>query len=642
MKPIPGTIEKSIRTIGWDTAFFLLAFFLYVWLVIDPHLIHHSLGITMPLEPFSVSIGWSFFAEHLSRPGGLVEYAARWLTQFFWWSWAGALIISCAAYLMCLAMDVLAFESGFKRGHVARYVPAMMMLVAWAGYNHPIRPVLSVLTALGGFVLYLVASRLSVVKRPVLLLATSLLAISTVVYITAGPSAGLLFNALVAIYETFVKRRWPLGVAAVCVGALVPWAVGMALFQNAIRNAYDGFFIHTPGVESWCIRYMLIMHLIFPATLATTTLFHRFRKAKAGSPESRTLDSETTTHDAAANVRVWLNKQHLWGASQIAIVFSVAGVIAWSASNVETRRILRINDFAQRGMWPQVLSIAQDLPKGQYNVYCIRNIQLALYHAGAGQLSEDMFRYTQVPGISLLQLPKAQQTAYTSFQESQVYLQLGQVNLAQRCACEALETLSDSPELLEHLAVINILKDRPETAMMFLRERLKKPFHRRTARAMLSELEEDPQLASDPRVRQLRKLMIRTDHAGDQTNEEVLKASLQDDPNNRFAFELLIANYLHTGRTDKIIETLAHPLGLKFQPLPRHIQEAIVVYSLQTYGRMPEPNAQIGAHVIDQAIQFDRIGRRYGTDNQGAQAEAIAAGLGTTFYFYFKFGASGL
>ena len=63
--PLPP-VRKNLRS-GVETGLFLVAFYLYVWLVIDPRLIHHSImsGLPFYYYPFSIHTGWPFFQELL-------------------------------------------------------------------------------------------------------------------------------------------------------------------------------------------------------------------------------------------------------------------------------------------------------------------------------------------------------------------------------------------------------------------------------------------------------------------------------------------------------------------------------------------------------------------------------------------------
>ena len=71
-------IPTPIPRCGFDTGLFFLLFLLYVWLVIDPRLIHHSIGFfmaSMPLIPgrlISIKITLGMRAWAISSPNSPV------------------------------------------------------------------------------------------------------------------------------------------------------------------------------------------------------------------------------------------------------------------------------------------------------------------------------------------------------------------------------------------------------------------------------------------------------------------------------------------------------------------------------------------------------------------------------------------
>src|SRR4030042_794659 len=100
-----GEVAQEKRT--WEfppvavaVGVFFLLFYLYVWLVIDPRLICHSIGIAIRYYPFSFPSGWPVFREYLARSGGLAEYGTRLLTQFYCFGWGGAFIVSAVAWCL--------------------------------------------------------------------------------------------------------------------------------------------------------------------------------------------------------------------------------------------------------------------------------------------------------------------------------------------------------------------------------------------------------------------------------------------------------------------------------------------------------------------------------------------------------------
>ncbi|HUT90796.1 MAG TPA: DUF6057 family protein [Thermoguttaceae bacterium] len=613
-----------------DTVVFFVMFFIYIWLVVDPRLVHHGIGVFTASIPFSFSTGWPFFREHLSRPGGLAEYAARWLSQWYSFGWAGALIITAAAWCTCTCADVLTRVAGRPRGMMARYVPAVLLLVIWGGYSHPLRPVLSLLAALACFAFYLPLARPSAASALVVLIV-----VCVGVYLVAG-AGGLLFPVLVAVYELLVRRRWLVAVTAVLGGLGVPWAMGMTFFGRGIDEAYGGFFVSVPGVPAWARPYVLALYLFFPAALAVAALLAwRGRRAK-----TRERPSPGRVSSRIRRVLGYVGRGRRKWAIQTAAVLLAAGAAGWLSLDAQDKVVLLVDYYSQREMWPEVLKAADRLPYGLYNVGSNRNVMLALYHTG--RLGDAMFRYPHIPGVDLYIMPEAGRDGHSYFQESRLFLELGQVNRAERCACEALESAGDLPAILEHLAVINIVKDRPETARMFLTALSKKPFHGRAARKMLHRLEEDRRLESDPRIRRIRRSMVRVDSAAPQPVEELLLTLLRSNPRNKMAFEFLMAHYLSTGRPDKVVQYVGQPMGFEYRRLPRHFQEAIVVHSMVTDGRLPPAQGPLDPEVIHRAAEFCDVVASHGGNEEAARKAASAAGFGDSYFFFYRFGVSGL
>ena len=74
---------------------FFILFYLYLWLEVDPRLIYHGGGMITNFPVFFR--GWVFFQQFIAYPGGPVEYLSAFLSQLFYYSWAGALIVTLQA-----------------------------------------------------------------------------------------------------------------------------------------------------------------------------------------------------------------------------------------------------------------------------------------------------------------------------------------------------------------------------------------------------------------------------------------------------------------------------------------------------------------------------------------------------------------
>ncbi len=599
-----------------------LPYFLYLWLVVDLRLVYHSIGIFVP---YAFSTGWLFFEEHLSRPGGLTEYAARWLSQGLAVGWLGALIATAGAWSASLGVDVLTGAAGRPRSVAVRYVPAILLVVAWGSYNDPLWPLLVVLVAAACFAVYVSGSQRSVVQSVLALLAGCV-----VVYLAAG-SGGLLFPLLVAIYEALIRRRWPLALAAVACGAGIPWGVGAAVYGRGLGEALGDLAELAEAVSAPVRPWMLVLFLWQAAVLAMAALTAnlaawRRRKVSASSPEAETAPGRLQ----AGRLR----------AAQGALVLLASGIVAWLSLDGNTKVMLLADYYSEREMWAEVLETARRGPYGVFNPSCNRNVMLALYHTG--RLGDEMFCYPQMMNRSLYVTPEAERGAHSYFQEGRLLLELGQVNRAERCACEAFETSQEVPAILRQLAVINLVKGRCEAARMFLKSLARKPFYRQEAMNMLERLEADPGLKNDPHICELRRSMVTTDSASPQKIEQFLTALLEKNPGNRMAFEFLMAHLLCSSRPDKAAARLSAPMPLEYPRLPRHFQEAIIASSLAMTRQLPPADDRVAPEILDRARRFLEILNDSKDDADAARARAVAEGLGDSYFFYYSFGISGL
>ena len=315
------------------------------------------------------------------------------------------------------------------------------------------------------------------------------------------------------------------------------------------------------------------------------------------------------------------------------------GAVAWLSLDSVTGTVLEVDYHASRERWTEVLSSAGRLPAGTLNDRCYRNVLLALYHTG--RLADEMFGHAQRPGIDLLVTPPPYRDHGTYYQESRLFLELGQVNHAERCAYEALVTSGDQPAVLEQLATISLVQGRPETARIFLCALAKHAFHRPTARDMLRRLDVAPALASDPRMAEFRRNMV--DHDGvlqNPTTPDLLQALLDKNPRNKMAFEWLMAHYLTVGSPGDVVARLWRLKDLGYPAVPRHFQEALVIHAGLS-GHAPAISGySLDPDVLRRAQEFHRLTARAASPESGARA-ALQAGLGDSYFYFYTYGVSG-
>jgi hypothetical protein len=219
--------------------------------------------------------------------------------------------------------------------------------------------------------------------------------------------------------------------------------------------------------------------------------------------------------------------------------------------------------------------------------------------------------------------------------QSETFLELGQVNLAEHFAHEALEWEGERPDILRLLAHINILKDRPKAARIFLNVLGQVPFQRKWARKCLRDLEADPRLPDNPELGQVRSRMVSSDlpHSALPT-ESVLRQLLQANRRNQMAFEYLMAHYLLTFEVNQFVEELGRLDDFQYSRIPRHYEEALLLYQKVNGREADLRGRQIRPETRERFRQFiEAMGRKILESPEGRQA--CARDFGDTYWYYY-------
>src|SRR4030066_898986 len=106
---------------------FFILFYLYLWLYVDLRLMYHGAGIITNFPVFYK--GWTFFLPFLSYPSGPLEYLSAFLSQFFYYSWAGTLVVTVQAWLLSVCIDYLLKAANLPRIRWICFILPILLLV---------------------------------------------------------------------------------------------------------------------------------------------------------------------------------------------------------------------------------------------------------------------------------------------------------------------------------------------------------------------------------------------------------------------------------------------------------------------------------------------------------------------------------
>jgi hypothetical protein len=284
--------------------------------------------------------------------------------------------------------------------------------------------------------------------------------------------------------------------------------------------------------------------------------------------------------------------------------------------------------------WPALLNgvAADPLTNATLRLAVVR----ALFETG--RLPEELFSWLHRPGPELLSTTDLEQHV-GSAHIAETLLQLGHLNAAERLAFNSLETEGETPPGLRTLARLHVVKELTNAAGIFLNRLEAYPEHRAWAVRLRAGLATNSPAAADPTISRIRTNLITRDAiVAGLTTERLLRQALESNPENRMAFQFLMAHQLLARRLPNARQTLANSPQTREGPLPRHYAEAVLLH------RHLYPGISLGAllprvppAVVASFQGFQEMMKRAAGSREQVPPDAWRD-FGNTYWYYYFFG----
>jgi len=627
---------------------FFGALFFYLWLVVKPCLIYDCATITN----FPVFYkGWPFFRDCISQPGGLLKYISALLSHLFYYSSVGAAVITAQAWAISACSHWLFRIVRLPGARWLRFVPALLVLTAYAQYSYHLPAFMGVLASLWFAALYMAvgsrgpcdASARSVRATRSWLIPLAIYLVLSVISYVVSAAAYLPFAVLCVLYEVLYRRRYAVALFALSLAAALPYVAGVLVYRVSLPDAYTDLLPLSWHIRGWATRERMIAVVytlyLFPmaATLAwglwrtvATLRSHDGTAAGARPPGKQTQKHHVEPAGSfLSTIRRALAAAPVRWVVGSALLLAAAGAVAVHALDNRQKAMLEVHHYACRRMWPEVLEAARRCPREDH---VINAVNRALYHTD--RLGRDMFLYRQNANGLLLTGSDRNLRYWHVFDTA---IDLGLINLAEKNLTECLESFGEHPMILERLALVNLIKGRIGAARIYLGALQKTLFHGRWADEYLLRLDADPTLSEDARIQHLRALCLKTDYTSQfYAKETMLRALVEQRTGNRMAYEYMMAWYMLTGQLPKLIEGIGKLDELGYAQIPPLHQEAILIYAYGTRKPVDLHGRSIDPEMRRRIEDFSRVVNRYGNDRNAAAAELAGDYRGSYFLHYFS------
>jgi hypothetical protein len=596
----PQKPQRNFYSLIIDIIFFIF-FFCYIWLVIDPSLYYQT------QEPVYFS-GSRFLSEFLNHPGGVTENLSALLSQFYFFPWLGAFVITLVVVLITLATKTI-LRIAFHKDHVEilHLVPAIILLALHNCYDHLFVIDLGLALSLFFFIFYLRVAPQQPILRFVVYLVLALL----LYYLAAGPF--FLFVVLAGLYELLINRQYWIGIVMLLIPIPVPYLGAQYLFLVSFKDSY---WSNLPIQSYYLPKYFpYILYLFLPICL----IIGSFWASLSQQPKiSKQLKSVPILVKALI---------------QFFILTAATVVVVYFFYKKDVKTFLRIDYYAQRDGWNRILQLVK--PLNQWNPIVAFQTNRALSHEGL--LPYDMFSYSQLEGTNSLFLSK-EMSYKTPILRSDLFFELGHVNEAEHWLLEAIAVKGYSVRNLKRLADIKILKGEAIAAQKCLLMLDKTILAHNWAKQRLKGLADNSLLATDKKLQHIKSLMVDQDFKvnGVDPSQDMLKL-LEKNRHNQMAFEYLMADYLLTGEVGNLVSQLDRLDDFNCTAIPRHYEEALLIYiSEKGSSELPVHNKSLTVNRVQAFKDFQSILARY-KGNKAAAYQEIIPKYSNSYWAYLTY-----
>jgi len=615
-----------------QTCVFFFMFFIFVWLWLDPKIIYHGHGhsVIYPICTSSVNT----FSDQPAFPGKTAMYVAARLSYYYYFSWAGAMIITIIAWLLSIGTDKFVKTVSGGRLRWLRFVPAILLL-ALHGRYYPFLLAENLALLIVLFFLYLY---IRMPFQAAWLRFVFFMVFAAVIYATAVQMF-LVFVLLAGIFEIFNNRRWIVGLSCFLSVLIIPYLVNTFIFDLNLSDAYHRIwpFSLQLNLKENILAYSFFSFLPVAGFICGIwRLFaakNKTKKTKSGKKRklSKSYRGPRKHFSMLAAIR---HSKYKWFLETM-VLFIVAFGILWLTYDPVARTNQRIDYFSRHKMWDKLLQHSRKSSLQTYDMFICHDVNRALYHTH--RLLEDMFLYPQhFAGLLLTQNQRFPKELLVQMwvKSSNTLYELGHINEAENASYEALSTLGYYPDGLLRLALINIIKGQTDAARTFLHALSQDFLYEDMAKQYLQRLETDPLLSKDDQIQHLRSFMLVEDSIEKNTPKDLLEKNIH----NRMAFEYLMAFLLLTGQHAAVANSIGYLDNFDYprDRIPRHLEEAVLLYMTMTNNKADTHGRQINTATISRFQKFMQLLQRYKLEFQNP-AKALQKEFGDTYYYFYFF-----
>jgi hypothetical protein len=590
--------------------------YLYIAFMVNPPLLY---GQAPWFEQFNPEKG--LFLARMGTPGGPAQYIGSFIADFYLWRWLASALLTLLGVLLTWQAGWILERLGGSAVRPWRGIVLFLYLLLLGRYSQQIASTVGLVFAFGGVQAYLLIAKMPAWQRTALFCVIAAL--------LSWLAGGLIyvFITLAIITEISLGAHRLQVLLYLMAAEGIPYLVGIVALQGQVADAFLRLLPYMPQTDSAGGHALVALTICLPVLAAVALSVSRRAQRSQSAPPPVEPRPARAAHGLAL------------GAILIGLL-----LMGFDRS---AHHILVARQLLRQGRWNDVIAEARKVPFQDFNFGVANDVNRAL--AETGRLSSEMFSFAQNEdsltlynggrGDPFRMLQSARRSIL--LEHGDLALRMGLVNDAEHQYHEALEMFGGPPDALIGLARVNIVKGNLAAANVFIRALSHDPGYAFTAHQMLAGFPDS--VLSPQAVRDIRSTGLPGERGYlppffDLACLEILK----NHPDDRFVFEYLMAYYLLKRDLKPFIAQLDRLDALGYTELPRHWQEAILMYAAYTSSPPQTAGHWLAPDVIQRSMDFLTTVTPLVQSGKAEEAKkATRAAYGGSYFYYFTFGISG-
>jgi hypothetical protein len=520
-------------------------------------------------------VTWDFFLSKICNPGGLSGYLGGFLTQFYFLSFAGPLIIT----LVLLAIQQVTRQILLKVNpnyilFPLSFIPSLYSAMILCDEFYPLSGTIGFLIALLSFWFYIN------IKSDRNRFISGLILLPLIYWLAGGSYLMLLMLILVFELTSYFNPGKKIVKNPGMVENIEPASIYKLWFLLA-------FLILAAGIPLLVRKYLLFQPL---GSTFLTEFYYDIRGLIPNTiPLLFGIPIVLIIIVSLYNLKEKYNRTALYIQTGILLIICFFGFKVWANFNAE--EIMTYDYLVRNKNWNKVLEYNEKKPPQNFLSLAMLNLALAK----TGLMGEKMFNYDQ-HGIDGLFLA-FDKMGYTSpLMGNEIFYHLGLINASQKYVFEAMEIIPNkdkSARTIKRLAETNLINGDYKVAEKYLSLLEKTTFYRKWAKDTMKYLFNEEMIKNHPDWGDKRKLLVKNDYFFDIVDiEAILKRMIEEYPGNRMAFEYLMAFHMINKDLRNFVNCFPAIEKLNYMQVPLTYQEAMI-YIILINKKNPIPNAHL-------------------------------------------------